>query len=84
MALWRAPSKTDEYRHLSRAVFGPFTVGVWVRAWESTCLLKLGGKICGFDCIYCECGLNDERRPKLKMPSREAVREARLRRGLLR
>ena len=34
------------------------------------------GKICSFDCIYCECGLNDERRPKLKMPSREAVREA--------
>ena len=23
------------------------------------------GKICSFDCIYCECGLNDERRPKL-------------------
>ena len=31
------------------------------------------GKICSFDCIYCECGLNDERRPKLKMPSPEAI-----------
>ena len=39
-------------------------------------LLPIDGKCCSFNCIYCECGLNDERRPKLKMPSREAVREA--------
>ena len=39
-------------------------------------LLPVDGKLCSFDCIYCECGLNDEHRPKLKMPSREEVREA--------
>lgn len=32
------------------------------------------GKICSFDCIYCECGFNADFRPKQKMPSREAVR----------
>ena len=39
-------------------------------------LSPVDGKICSFDCIYCECGLNDERRPKSKMPSRQSVREA--------
>ena len=39
-------------------------------------LLPVNGKLCSFDCIYCECVLNDEHRPKLKMPSREEVREA--------
>ena len=34
------------------------------------------GKVCSFDCIYCECGLNRERRAKEKMPTREAVRTA--------
>lgn len=34
------------------------------------------GKVCSFDCIYCECGLNAERRPKQKRPAREAVAEA--------
>ncbi len=33
------------------------------------------GKICSFDCIYCECGLNAEHRAKEKMPSRERIRE---------
>ena len=37
-------------------------------------LLPADGKLCSFDCIYCECGLNAERRPNLKMPSRELVR----------
>ena len=36
-------------------------------------LLPSDGKICSFDCVYCECGLNAERRPKLKMPTREEV-----------
>lgn len=39
-------------------------------------LSPVDGKICSFDCIYCECGLNDERRPKSKMPSCQSVREA--------
>ena len=34
------------------------------------------GKVCSFDCIYCECGFNADRRPKLKRPSREEVAAA--------
>ena len=37
-------------------------------------LLPADGKICSFDCIYCECGLNGSHRPHLKMPSRALVR----------
>lgn len=39
-------------------------------------LLPADGKVCTFDCIYCECGFNDDRRPKQKLPTREEVREA--------
>ena len=39
-------------------------------------LMPGDGKICTFDCIYCECGLNGERRPKERRPSRKAVAEA--------
>ena len=31
------------------------------------------GKVCSFDCIYCECGFNADHRPKLPMPTREEV-----------
>ncbi|MDR2680477.1 MAG: radical SAM protein [Tannerella sp.] len=34
------------------------------------------GKRCTFNCIYCECGLNEERRTKTPAPSREEVRQA--------
>ena len=34
------------------------------------------GKLCTFDCIYCECGLNADCRTQTKRPTREAVREA--------
>ena len=34
------------------------------------------GKVCTFDCIYCECGLNKEHTPHAHRPSREAVAEA--------
>lgn len=34
------------------------------------------GKVCSFDCIYCECGLNADHRPKSKRPTREAVAAA--------
>lgn len=37
-------------------------------------LLPADGKVCSFDCIYCECGFNAERRPRLPLPSREEVR----------
>lgn len=34
------------------------------------------GKVCTFDCIYCECGFNADRRPTLPRPTREEVAEA--------
>ncbi|MDR2776384.1 MAG: radical SAM protein [Tannerella sp.] len=34
------------------------------------------GKRCTFNCIYCECGLNEERRTKTPAPSRENVKQA--------
>lgn len=39
-------------------------------------LLPADGKWCSFDCIYCECGLNAERRPTMPLPTREEVKEA--------
>ena len=39
-------------------------------------LLPADGKVCTFDCIYCECGFNADHRPKLKMPTRLEVAEA--------
>ena len=36
-------------------------------------LLPGDGKICTFDCIYCECGLNAERRSHSSLPTREEV-----------
>jgi len=45
-------------------------------------LLPADGKVCTFDCIYCECGFNADHRPTLPMPTREEVStalEARLR-----
>lgn len=39
-------------------------------------LLPADGKICSFDCIYCECGLNEERRTRSGFPSRQDVKEA--------
>ena len=38
-------------------------------------LLPADGKICSFNCIYCECGFNEDHRPTLPMPTREAVAE---------
>ncbi len=39
-------------------------------------LLPPDGKLCTFDCIYCECGRNAERRTHTKLPSREEVKAA--------
>ncbi|MDR1525448.1 MAG: radical SAM protein [Tannerella sp.] len=39
-------------------------------------LSPVNGKRCTFNCIYCECGLNEERRTKTPAPSREKVRQA--------
>ena len=38
-------------------------------------LLPADGKVCSFDCIYCECGFNEDHRPTLPMPTREEVAE---------
>jgi wyosine [tRNA(Phe)-imidazoG37] synthetase (radical SAM superfamily) len=39
-------------------------------------LLPADGKVCTFDCIYCECGLNSERRSHSPLPTREEVARA--------
>ena len=36
-------------------------------------LLPADGKVCSFDCIYCECGFNENHRPTLPLPTREEV-----------
>ena len=37
-------------------------------------LLPNNGKICSFDCIYCECGLNKDGREDTKLSTREEVK----------
>ena len=39
-------------------------------------LLPTFGKICTFDCIYCECGYNVDGRTKQSLPKRKAVAQA--------
>ena len=39
-------------------------------------LLPTDGKLCSFNCIYCECGLNENHRTHSKLPTRTEVREA--------
>ena len=39
-------------------------------------LLPTHGKICSFDCIYCECGYNSERRGDKRLHTRSEVKEA--------
>ncbi|KAA6324528.1 hypothetical protein EZS27_026152 [termite gut metagenome] len=39
-------------------------------------LLPSDGKLCSFDCIYCECGYNTDRRTAGPLPTREEVRTA--------
>lgn len=34
-------------------------------------LLPADGKVCTFDCIYCECGFNADHRSKQPLPTRE-------------
>ena len=36
-------------------------------------LLPADGKVCSFDCVYCECGFNEDHRPSLPLPTREEV-----------
>ena len=39
-------------------------------------LMPADGKVCTFDCIYCECGLNKDYRPTLPRPTREETATA--------
>lgn len=39
-------------------------------------LLPQEGKLCNFDCVYCECGWNKDGRGDTRIPSAEEVREA--------
>ena len=36
-------------------------------------LMPADGKVCSFDCIYCECGFNADHRPTLPIPTRDEV-----------
>ena len=39
-------------------------------------LMPKDGKVCTFDCIYCECGYNSDHRPHAPRPTRQQVAEA--------
>lgn len=39
-------------------------------------LLPVNGKLCSFDCLYCECGLNKDNKGGGGIPSRSAVKAA--------
>ena len=39
-------------------------------------LLPEKGKICNFDCIYCECGWNKDGRGDTKLPDAEHLRSS--------
>lgn len=39
-------------------------------------LMPADGKVCSFDCLYCECGFNADFRSHKKRPTREEVRTA--------
>lgn len=39
-------------------------------------LLPYNGKLCSFDCIYCECGYNKDNRTKTSLPTRDEVKAA--------
>lgn len=39
-------------------------------------LMPRDGKVCTFDCIYCECGYNADRRPHTSRPTRTEVKTA--------
>lgn len=39
-------------------------------------LMPADGKVCTFDCVYCECGFNADHRPHLPRPTREEVAQA--------
>lgn len=63
------------YNSFDKIVFGPIhsrRLGVSL----GMNLLPIDGKLCSFNCIYCECGLNENHRTRSKLPTRAEVKEA--------
>lgn len=63
------------YHSFDKIVFGPVhsrRLGVSL----GMNLLPTDGKLCSFNCIYCECGLNENHRTCSKLPTRAEVKEA--------
>ena len=56
-------------------VFGPIT-SRRLGASLGVNLLPTDGKLCNFDCLYCECGFNEDHRPAEKMPTARVVLDA--------
>ena len=59
--------------HFDEIVFGP----IYSRRLGSSLgvnILPSKGKLCNFDCIYCECGWNGDHLGKRRFNSREDVR----------
>lgn len=65
----------NEYQTYPSPIFGPVhsrRLGISL----GINLMPADGKICTFDCIYCECGFNKDFRPKLARPIRQKVTTA--------
>ncbi len=61
--------------HFEEIVFGP----IFSRRLGSSLgmnILPPKGKLCNFDCIYCECGWNKDNKPEGSFPSLEMVKDA--------
>ncbi len=62
----------NEYQTYPSPIFGPVhsrRLGISL----GINLMPADGKICTFDCIYCECGFNKDFRPTLPRPTRQEV-----------
>ncbi len=65
----------SEYQTYPSPIFGPVhsrRLGISL----GINLMPADGKICTFDCIYCECGFNKDFRPTLPRPTRQEVATA--------
>ncbi|MBO4316607.1 MAG: radical SAM protein [Prevotella sp.] len=65
----------SEYQTYPSPIFGPVhsrRLGISL----GINLMPADGKVCTFDCIYCECGFNKDFRPTLPRPTREEVASA--------
>ena len=61
--------------HFDKIVFGP----IYSRRLGSSLgvnILPQEGKMCNFDCVYCECGWNRDGRSSSRFPVAEEVADA--------